>query len=129
MSAVGRFSAVNTELVSFFEELRLDGSDADHRFRQITSVWPRFEGVLRQLFRARSRDTVPIETAALSVFFLHHRVPHAAWNAVAQMSRNVMSWSWTISLCDDAVQRDPGSQYPTAGGMTAAVFDNFMMKI
>eukprot|EP00966_Prymnesium_polylepis_P222004 5136414-Prymnesium_polylepis.1 len=34
-----------------------------------------------------------------------------------------------IDLCDDAVKRDPGPQYPTARGMTAAVFENFMMKI
>jgi hypothetical protein len=129
LSAVGRFSSVNAELVSFFEELQLDGSTADHRFWQLTSTWPRFEGVLRQLFRARSQKLVPLETAALSVYFLHQRVPHAAWNAVAQMSRNVMSWTWTIALCDDAVQRDPGPQYATARGMTAAVFDNFMMKV
>eukprot|EP00966_Prymnesium_polylepis_P150196 3469389-Prymnesium_polylepis.1 len=98
---------MNPELVSFFEELRIDDSDIPHS-RQKTSVWPRFEGVLQILFRARSQKYVSLETAALSVLFLHHGVPQVAWSAVAQMSRIVMSMSWTVELCEDAVQRDPG---------------------
>ena len=129
VSAIGRFSAINSEIVSFFEELRLDGSTEVRRSREKTSLWPRFEGVISNLFRARSQKLVPLETAALSVLFLHHQVPHVAWSAVAQMSKCVMSMSWTSVLCDDAVTRDPGPSYPTAKGMTGAVFDNFMMRV
>lgn len=127
-AASGRFTRANSELVSFFEELRIDGEDGRH-FVLKKSSWPRFEGVLSLLFRARSQKYVPLETAALSVLFLHYRVPHAAWEAIAHFSRSVMSWSWTVDLCEDAVLRDPGAQYPTAQGMTAAVFDNFMIRV
>ena len=42
----------------------------------------RFEAVVSALFRSRSQKYVPLETAALSVAFLHYAVPHAAWDAV-----------------------------------------------
>ena len=92
---------------------------------------PRFEAVLSALFRARSQNFVPLETAALTVTFLHYQVPHAAWDALAYFTKTVMCRTWTDSLCDEAVLRDPGPPYwyPTAAGMTAAVFDNFMLKI
>ena len=84
---------------------------------------------MRALFRARSQKYVPLETAALSVAFLHYTVPHVAWDAISYITSSVMSRTWTDKFVDDAVVRDPGPVYPKACGVTAAVFDNFMMKV
>ena len=43
--------------------------------------------------------------------------------------RAVMSRTWTEELCDAAVERDPGPNYPIAEGISAAVFDNLMMNV
>ena len=40
-----------------------------------------------------------------------------------------MSRTWAEELCDAAVDRDPGPNYPTAEGISAAVFDNLMMNV
>ena len=128
-SAAGRFTSCNSQLVSLFEELQFDDSGVSADVRQKQTIWPRFEGVLAVLFRARSQKIVSLETAALSVMFHHYRVPTTAWNAVAQFTRVVMSPTWTEVLCNDAASRDPGAAYKTASGMTAAVFDNFQMNV
>ena len=127
-SAAGRFSAANPELVSIFAQQHLDGEEAG-RFHAIKASWPRFEGVVSALFRARSQKFVPLETAALTVAFVHYQVSHFAWDAISYFTDGVMSRTWADTFCDDAVVRDPGPSYPTAGGMSAAVFDNFMMKV
>ena len=129
LSAAGRFSEANPELVSILTQQRLDDAEAAPRFRTLQSALPRFEAVLSTLFRARSQKFVPLETAALSLCFLHYQVPHAAWDAITYFTSGVMSRTWTDNICDEALERDPGPTYPTAGGMSAAVFDNFMMKI
>ena len=125
----GRISRENPQLLQLFNSLRTGNADEPPRFRLKTSVSPRFEGVLISLLRARSQKLMPIEVVALSVVFLHYGVSIFPWNAVAAFSRSVCSWSWTVQLCEDALLRDPGAPYPTARGMTAAVFDNFMIKV
>jgi hypothetical protein len=94
-SAAGRFTECNPELVSFFENQCLDDTETPVRFRDAQSgtSWPRFEGVISALFRARSLRAVPLETAALSVSFLHQRVPHMAWSLMVHFTKAVMSWS------------------------------------
>ena len=123
----GRFTEKNPFLVSLFENLCDEETSAAPRRRK--TIIPRFEGVISHVVRARSQKRVPIEVAVLSLVFLQYSVPHFVWNAAAQLTRAVMSMSWTVQLCEDAILRDPGPSYPTATGMTAAVFDNFMMKI
>ena len=123
----GRFTERNPFLVSLFENLCDEETSAAPRRRK--TIIPRFEGVISHVVRARSQKRVPIEVAVLSLVFLQYSVPHFVWNAVAQLTRAVMSLSWTVQLCEDAILRDPGPPYRTAKGMTAAVFDNFMMKI
>ena len=127
--SVGRFTEMNKDLVFLFENIVDDVLGHAPRMRDKISTIPRFEGVLSQLMRSRSQKRVPIEVAVLSVVFLLYSVPHFAWQAVAQLTRGVMSWSWTVNLCDEAVDRDPGPPYATITGLTAAVFDNFQMKI
>ena len=127
VTTLGRFSRMNPEIVSIFENLIDDSSGATLRFRD--TILPRFEGTLSHLVRSRSQKRVPIEVAVLSLTLLHYKVPHFAWQAIAQLTRAIMSLSWTVQLCDDALLRDPGPPYQTASGMTAAVFDNFMMMI
>ncbi|EOD07262.1 hypothetical protein EMIHUDRAFT_460383 [Emiliania huxleyi CCMP1516] len=62
----GRFIRANPIQVELFENMQVD---------ELTA-WPRFEGVLSCLFRARSQKIVPLETAALSVSFKHyHALP------------------------------------------------------
>ena len=128
VTTIGRFTRMNPDLVSIFENLIDDYSGATPRMRRDTLI-PRFEGTISHLVRARSQKRVPIEVAVLSITLLHYSVPHFAWQAIAQLTRAIMSWSWTVQLCDAALLRDPGPPYTTASGMTAAVFDNFMMKI
>ena len=130
ISAAGRFTAANPALVAMFMEQSVDDSVArsDNLLRESKSIFPRFEFVLQHLFRSRSIRAVPIEAAALSIQFLHHMVPRIAWDTVAQFSRSVMSRAWTECLCEDALARDPGPPYPIAMGISAAVFDNFMIK-
>ena len=128
MSAAGRFTAANPELVSVFTQQGLDDAEAP-RFRERGSTVPRFEPVLSALFRARSQNYVPLETAALTLTFVHYQVPHAAWDAMAYFTKAVMGRTWAETVCDEAILRDPGPPYPPAAGMTAAVFDNFMMRI
>ena len=128
-SAAGRFTEANWELATMFAQQRLDGAAEPPRLGGLKSSWPRFESVLSTLFRSRSQKYVPLETAALSVAFLHYGVPHVAWDAISMFTSGVMSRTWTDIFCDEAVVRDPGPLYPKASGMTAAVFDNFMMKV
>ena len=128
-SAAGRFTDANPELASIFAQQRLDGREAATQFWERKSSWPRFEGVLSALFRSRSQLMVPLETAALSVSFLHYAVPHVAWDLIGHFTNAVMSRTWTDTFCDEAAARDPGPSYPKATGITAAVFDNFMMKV
>ena len=126
VTTLGRFTRMNPDIVSIFENLIDDYSGATPRMRRDT-LNPRFEGAISHLVRARSQKRVPIEVAILSITCLHYSVPHFVWQAIAQLTRAIMSWSWTVQLCDDALLRDPGPPYKTASGMTAAVFDNFMI--
>ena len=129
VTSIGRFTATNKDLVFLFENIVDDVLGHAPRMREKLSTIPRFEGVLSHLVRSRSQKRVPIEVAVLSVVFLLYSVPHFAWQAVAQLTRAIMSWSWTVNLCDDAVERDPGPMYATLTGLTGAVFDNFQMNI
>ena len=110
ISAAGRFTDANPALVSLFTQQAMDEADprADNLLRAGKSLFPRFEFVLQHLFRSRSMRTVPFETAALSIQFLHHKVPRIAWDAVAQFSRSVMCRTWTEDFCELALARDPG---------------------
>lgn len=135
--AGGRFTAAIPTLINLFEQqTEVDSTEPadgvqlnDRRLPQIRSKWPRFEGILMLLFRARSQKMVPLEVAALSLRFLHYRVPAAAWDAVHFFSRLVMSQPWTEQLCEDALERDPGAPYPVASALTGACFDNFTIKV
>ena len=128
-SAAGRFTDANPDLASLFSQQRLDDAEAAPQFRQFKSGWPRFERVISSIFRSRSQKYVPLEAAALSVCFLHYAVPQVAWDAISTFTGGVMSRTWTDTFCDEAVVRDPGPSYPKASGISAAVFDNFMMKV
>ena len=129
--AIGRFTAANPQLVSFFEQQRLDKSDELTRFAPLTGLMPRFESTLSSLFRARSQKLVPLETAALSIHFLHHQTPHAVWRAVAFFSGCVMCRSWTEDLVEEAMHplNYPGAPYEVASGISGAIFDNFNLKV
>jgi hypothetical protein len=127
-SVIGHLTSANPQVVSFFEQLRSDDSETPPRLEAKKSR-PRFEGVLAGLFRARSQKVVPLEVAALSVAFMEQRVPQFTWNAIAHLTHSVMSHSWTEQFCEDALKRDPGPPYETATGMSAAVFDNFMIRV
>lgn len=127
VNSMGRFTKMNPLLISLFETLSDDNPGAVPRLKD--TLIPRFEGVLSILTRVRSQKRIPIEHAVLSVVFLHYSVRHFVWQAVAKLTRAVMSRSWTVQLCEDALLRDPGPPYKTASGMTGAVFDNFMMKV
>jgi hypothetical protein len=81
------------------------------------------------IFRARTQNNVPIETAAMSISWLYYRVPKPIWSSMMYFGRAVMSRTWAEELCDAAVDRDPGPNYPTAEGISAAVFDNLMMNV
>ena len=122
------FTDANPDLTYLLEEQRLDGADADPRFRAVQGQ-SRWEATLVALFRARSMNIVPIATAAMSVVWLYYRVPHPVWDAARYFGSHVMCHSWTEETCDLAVLRDPGPEYAVAAGITAAVFDNFQMKV
>ena len=126
-SAAGQFSKANPQLVSFFEAQFLDGQEPG-RMLQLKAA-SRFEAVMAALFKARSSKLVTLEAAMLSIQFLHHSVPSVVWQAVTHFSRNVMGRTWAESLCEDALLRDPGPPYKVANGITAAVFDNFMINV
>ena len=123
----GRFSADNSVLAQLFADQLMDDADQT-RFRQLDNG-PRFENVIRSIFRSRSSRIVPLETAALSIQWLYYKVPRPVWSAMTYYSRMVMSRSWVETLCDDAVLCDPGPQYPVVRGITAAVFDNLRMCV
>ena len=123
-----RFSDANPALRGLLEQQTADEAENAPRFAALQGQ-SRWEAVMSALFRARSQKLVPIETAAMSVMWLYYRVPKPVWQAVTYFGRSVMSRSWTEQLCDDAIERDPGPSYPVAEGITAAVFDNLMMKV
>ena len=127
ISAAGQFTQANAGLVSFFEQQLLDGQSGGRMLE--LKARPRFESVLNALFRARSKDLVPLETAALSIQLLHYQVPAVVWQTLNTFTRNVMCATWAEDLCEDALARDPGPPYPVAKGITAAVFDNFMINV
>ena len=123
-----RFTAANPELTFLFEAQRVNQDEAPTRFHTLQGQ-QRWEAVISSVFRGRSQKWIPIETAALSILWLHYRVPEAAWQAARYFGRFIMSRTWTEDLCDEAVDRDPGAQYPVQQGISAAVFDNFQMKV
>ena len=126
-SAIGRWSCINPSLISLFMEQAVDELPA--RPDNMQRVPNRFESVVMSLFRSRSANCVPFEVAALSVLLLHFKVPREAWETIACLSHSVMSRKWTEELCDLALTMDPGAQYRIATGISAAVFDNFMIKV
>ena len=123
----GRFTDANPVLVQLFEALRLDGNE--WRGREKKTAWPRWEGVLSCMFRARSQKFIPLETAALSVSFLTYHVPHVPWESLMYFTKAIMARSWTEALCDEAMSLNPNPLYETAAEMTAAVFDNFEIRV
>ena len=127
ITAAGQFTRANPGLVQFFHQQLLDGQNGG-RMREL-KIRPRFESVLASLFRARSKDLVSLETAALSVQMLHYRVPAVVWQTLNTFTRNVMCNTWTEEFVEEALTRDPGPPYPVAKGITAAVFDNFMINV
>ena len=127
-TVASRFTDSNPALTELLEQQMVDDSDASTRFRDVQGQ-SRWEAVMSALFRARSQKYVPIETAAMSIMWLYYRVPKPVWSVVSYFGRSVMSHAWTESLCDDAVERDPGPSYPVAEGITAAVFDNLQMNV
>lgn len=84
----GRFTDANPVLVQLFEALRLDGNE--WRGREKKTAWPRWEGVLSCMFRARSQKFIPLETAALSVSFLTYHVPHVPWESRMYFTKAIM---------------------------------------
>ena len=137
--AIGRFSRANAKLVDLFEQQHTADLDSEpclemlRSFRRpaaLVSRQPRFESVIAGLFRSRSQKTVTLEAAALSVRFLHYRVPAVVWETVAYFSPLVMSRQWTEQLCEEALERNPGCPYnETTSGLTAVCFDNFTIKV
>ena len=126
--AVGELSKANQHFDALLSH-QCDNVNMNARFWPLASTWPRFEGVLTSVFRARSQKTVTIMSAALSVRLHHYRTPRPTWDAVHFITRIVSSPQWTEQLCADAVLCSPGAPYETAGGISAAVFDNFSMQV
>ena len=126
-------TSTNQHLVELFGEQALSDENLDAPETQVhynlLSSWPRFEGVLTLLFRARSTHLVPLMVAALSIRALHYQTPRRLWDAISRFCRVLMVRSWTERFCDEAIQQDPGAPYETAGGISGAVFDNFTIKV
>lgn len=122
-----RFSDANPALRFLLEQQCVDEQSVAPRFgeRQGQSRW---EAGIKAIFRARSDRLVPVETAATSIMWLNYAIPQPVWRAASYFGRFVMSRKWTEELCDIAMQRDPGPQYPVVEGITAAVFDNLSMQ-
>eukprot|EP00322_Chrysochromulina_rotalis_P031257 CAMPEP_0115878534 /NCGR_PEP_ID=MMETSP0287-20121206/26821_1 /TAXON_ID=412157 /ORGANISM="Chrysochromulina rotalis, Strain UIO044" /LENGTH=204 /DNA_ID=CAMNT_0003334149 /DNA_START=266 /DNA_END=877 /DNA_ORIENTATION=+ len=137
-SCIGRFTAANPDFLNLLGQQCVVDVTADatcatrpRRPDALQSIIPRYEPVFMTAFRCRSQKMVPLETAALSVRFLHYRVPRPVWETVGCFSHLVMSREWTEKVCELALQRDPGPPYETVAArtITAAVFDNFTMKV
>ena len=123
-----RFADSNPAMRYLLELQQVDEDSGPTVFRPLVGQ-SRWEAVLAAIFRARTQHNVPIETAAMSISWLYYRVPKPIWSSMMYFGRAVMSRSWTEELCDAAVERDPGPNYPTAEGISAAVFDNLMMNV
>ena len=132
-SAIGAAGTANPELLALFNQQSMNSEDMAPgdvcSLRARKSMWPRFEGVMSLLFRDRSKDLVSLFVAAFSVRALHYRLPRHFWDALTQFCRVIMSRTWTEDICELALEHNPGPPYPTAGGISAAVFDNFTMKV
>ena len=128
LSAAGQFTRANPTLDAVFHGQMLDGNDPG-RMPDPVGGKPRFESVLSALVKARSKNMVSLETAALSVQLHHYRTPDIVWQTLTSFTRNVMSGTWTDSIIEDALLRDPGCPYPVARGITASCFDNFMINV
>ena len=133
--AMGRFIRANPDFLRLLDNQCVVAADADATLpihsRRPTALQglPRFESVLSSIFRWRSQKYVPLETAALSIRFLHYRVPQPAWDSMVFFTRSVMSRDWTEATCELALERDPGPQYETLDGISAAIFDNFTIQV
>ena len=126
-NVANRFTTANPALRYLLEMQHVD-DQPEVAFRGLQGQ-SRWEAVMSAIFRARSQLFVPIETAALSIMWLYYRVPKPVWQATTYFGRFVMSRFWTEEICDLAMQRDPGPNYPVAQGLTAAVFDNLSMQV
>ena len=128
-SVANRFTEANPALRFLLEQQQVDDAmPAGDRFAPLQGQ-SRWEAAMSAIFRARSQRVVPIETAALSVMWLYYRIPKPVWEVTTYFGRFVMSRTWVEQLCDVAMQRDPGPDYPVAEGITAAVFDNLNMNV
>ena len=132
---VGRFIGANPEFLRLLDQQCVVDIDADptapihsRRPPKLQGL-PRFESVLSSIFRWRSQKLVPLETAVLSIRFLHYRVPQPAWDAMVFFTRSVMGRDWAEETCELALERDPGALYSTVDGISAAIFDNFTIKV
>ena len=123
-----RFADSNPALRYLLELQQVDNDDWPTEFRPLAGQ-SRWEAVISAIFRARTQNNVPIETAAMSISWLYYRVPKPIWSSMMYFGRAVMSRTWAEELCDAAVDRDPGPNYPTAKGISAAVFENLMMNV
>lgn len=95
VSAAGQFTRANPGLTSFFHEQLLDGKNGG-RMNELRTQ-PRFESVLAALFKARSKNLVTLEAAAMSIQLLHFRTPDVVWQTITHFTRNVMSATWASS--------------------------------
>ena len=135
--ALGRFRHANPEFINLLEQQCMVDLEADamvpiqpRRPTQLQGL-PRFESVLSSVFRWRSQKLVTLETAALSIRFLHYRVPRPAWESVSFFSRLVVSRDTAEAICELALARDPGPPYATTtvAGISGAVFDNYTIQV
>ena len=123
-----RFTDANPQLTELLEIQTLDDATSAPQFHSLQGQ-SRFESVMSALFRARSQKQVPLETAALSIMWLYNRVPASVWDGIGYFTRVVMSRTWTETFVDEAVDRDPGPGYDVVQGISAAVFDNLLIKV
>ena len=135
-AVLGRFATANPDFLNLLEQQCVISSEADatapiepRRPPALKGPLPRFESVLSSIFRWRNQKMVTLEVAALSIRFLHYRVPYPAWETMVFFTRSVMSRTWTESICELALERDPGAGYTTSSAITGGVFDNCTITV
>jgi hypothetical protein len=88
----------------------------------------KFENLLAAMYRCQNQFKMPLWVVLRSVYAMQHGMHLESWN-IESAVRLLASHRWTKDLIALATKHSPGAPFQSLAFVTAAVFDNFTVKI
>jgi hypothetical protein len=88
----------------------------------------KLESLLATMYRCQNQFKMPLWTVLRSIYSVQHGMHLESWN-IESAVRLLASHKWTKSLVALGTKHNPGAPFDAMGFVTAAVFDNFTVKI